>query len=314
MTGPVRIGTRASRLARWQTAHVAELLRTAGIESEPVPIRTTGDLVTDVPLPRIGDRALFTRQLDEALLDGRIDLAVHSLKDLPTTLPEGVALVAVPGRADPRDALVGRSSLALRDLPAGSIVATSSLRRRAQLLHARPDLTVPDLRGNVETRIGRLDAMPSWAAIVLAAAGLERLDLTTRITERLPLDLMLPAPGQGALAVTARGEDSALRAALARALDRPDIARAVAAERAVLATLEGGCHAPIAAIAEEAGGTLHLRARVLSLDGRQLIEETAVVDPLDDAAAAGREVAGRLMARGAGELVEASRAPFGMPS
>jgi hydroxymethylbilane synthase len=187
--------------------------------------------VQHVPLARIGSTALFTRQIDEAMLEGRIDLAVHSLKDLPTTLPEGITLAAVAEREDARDALVGRGPIRWADIPEGATVATSSLRRRAQLLHLRPDVVVVDIRGNVDTRLARLDRTPEWTAILLAAAGLVRLDLGHRIGERLPPEVMLPAPGQGALAVTARTGDAAAIAAARAAVHHPPTALAVAAER-----------------------------------------------------------------------------------
>jgi hydroxymethylbilane synthase len=204
----LRVGTRGSALARWQTDRVRERLERAGYVTERIEIRTTGDEVQHVPLSQIGSRALFTRQIDDAMLEGRIDLAVHSLKDLPTTLPAGIALVAVAEREDPRDALVGRGPLTWDDVRHGAVLATSSLRRRAQLLHLRPDLVVRDVRGNVDTRLAKLQANAEWTGILLAVAGLVRLGLGDRIGERLPPELMLPAPGQGALAVTARAGDA----------------------------------------------------------------------------------------------------------
>src|SRR3954454_21269515 len=181
----LRVGTRGSALALWQTEQVRAKLAAAGRATERLEIRTTGDLVQQVPLSRIGSRALFTKQIDDAMLEGRIDLAVHSLKDLPTVLPEGIGLVAVSEREDPRDALVGRGPLAWRDLPHEAVLATSSLRRRAQLLHLRPDFRVRDVRGNVDTRLAKLDATPEWTGLLLAAAGLLRLGFADRIGERL---------------------------------------------------------------------------------------------------------------------------------
>jgi hydroxymethylbilane synthase len=288
------------------------LLHAAGVTTQAVEIRTTGDLVGDVPLPRIGDRALFTRQLDESLLDGRIDLAVHSLKDLPTQLPDGVALAAIGERADPRDALVARDCAALASLPTGGVVATSSLRRRAQLLRARPDLSVPDLRGNVETRLGKLDQHGDWSAIVLASAGLDRLGLGQRTSQRLPIELMLPAPGQGALAVTARRDDTRRRQLLRTLVQRPDVAAAVTAERSFLGALEGGCHVPIAAFARTGHGVLHLHGRVLSLDGRHCLEGTEEAGIAGDGpASAGFRLAERLRQQGAERLLGAARLESG---
>lgn len=308
MTTALRIGTRASRLARWQTDRIAALLNAAGIVTHAVEIRTTGDLVGDVPLPRIGDRALFTRQLDEALLDERIDIAVHSLKDLPTQLPDGVVIAAIGERADPRDALAARDSAALATLATGAVVATSSLRRRAQLLRARPDLHVPDLRGNVETRLARLDRNDDWSAIVLASAGLDRLALGHRISQRLPIELMLPAPGQGALAVTARRDDTRTCHLLRDLVQRPDIAAAVAAERTFLAVLEGGCHVPIAAFAQAENGTVRLRGRVLSLDGSRCLDDLEESPATGDGPSrAGVQLAERFLRQGADRLLHGAR-------
>lgn len=306
----LRIGTRASALALWQTEHVRARLHAAGIETERVEIKTTGDLVQHVPLAEIGARALFTRQIDEAMLEGRIDLAVHSLKDLPTTLPEGIALVAVSEREDPRDALVGREPIRWEELPHGAGVATSSLRRRAQLLHLRPDLEVHDVRGNVDTRLAKLDANPEWSAILLAAAGLVRLGLEARIGERLPPAVMLPAPGQGALAVTARVGHHAAASAAARAVHHSATACAVAAERAFLRTLEGGCQVPVAAHATLRGEQLQLHGRVVSLGGERAVEGEDASDGRDEQEAddLGARLAQRLLAEGASTILAEVRA------
>lgn len=306
----LRIGTRASALALWQTEHVRARLHAAGIETERVEIKTTGDLVQHVPLAEIGARALFTRQIDEAMLEGRIDLAVHSLKDLPTTLPEGIALVAVSEREDPRDALVGREPIRWEELPHGAGVATSSLRRRAQLLHLRPDLEVHDVRGNVDTRLAKLDANPEWSAILLAAAGLVRLGLEARIGERLPPAVMLPAPGQGALAITARAGHHAAASAAARAVHHSATARAVAAERAFLRTLEGGCQVPVAAHATLRGEQLQLHGRVVSLGGERAVEGEDASDGRDEQEAddLGARLAQRLLAEGASTILAEVRA------
>ena len=200
MSSSLRVGTRGSALALWQTEQVRTRLADSGIATERLEIRTTGDLVPQVPLSQIGSRALFTRQIDDAMLEGRIDLAVHSLKDLPTTLPEGIVLAAVAEREDPRDALVGRGPLRWDELPHGAILATSSLRRRAQLLSRRPDLSVVEIRGNVDTRLAKLDRQPEWSGILLAAAGLVRLGLGGRIGERLPAQVPVGVHGvRGAL-------------------------------------------------------------------------------------------------------------------
>ena len=305
----LRIGTRGSTLAVWQTEWVRARLRESGHESERIEIRTTGDLAADVPLDRIGSRALFTKQIDDALLEGRIDLAVHSFKDLPTQLPDGIAVAAVGQREDPRDALVGHGPLEWGDLPRGGVVATSSLRRRAQVLHSRPDLTVVDVRGNVETRLAKLDNQPSWSGILLAAAGLVRLGLERRIGERLAPALMLPAPGQGALAVTVRAGDTAAGAVARRAVHHPETALSVAAERGFLRRLEGGCQVPVAAYAEldERGGrpSLRLHGRVVSLQGDRMVEgrQAGAAADENEAAALGSALADRLLSEGASEIL-----------
>lgn len=311
---PLRIGTRASALALWQTERVRARLAECGYRSERVEIRTTGDLVQDVPLARIGGRALFTKQLDDAMLEGRIDVAVHSLKDLPTQLPDGLALGAVGLREDPRDALVSSGGLGWASLPQGAIVATSSLRRRAQLLWQRPDLQVTDVRGNVDTRLAKLDRNREWTAVVLAVAGLVRLGLDNRISERLPFEIMLPAPGQGALAATARADDARTREALHRALHEPAVELAVTAERAFLRRLEGGCQVPIAACAqlgdERGARTLRLRGRVIALGGEHCVDgiRTATSLTVEAADALGAGLAEELLGRGADGLLAAARA------
>lgn len=310
----IRVGTRGSALAVWQTERIRELLAAAGHRTERVEIRTTGDMVQDVPLSRIGSVALFTRQIDEAMLAGRIDLAVHSLKDLPTELPPGIVIAAIGEREDPSDALVGRGPLRWSEIPRGAAVATSSLRRKAQLLHARPDLRPQDIRGNVDTRLARLDGNPEWTAILLAAAGLLRLGLGHRIGERLPPEVMLPAPGQGALAVTARGDDVASIAAARAAVHHEATALAVGAERAFLRRLEGGCQVPVAAYgaleSDAAGSTLRLHGRVISLDGDRVAEgrDSGPVRRPEDAERLGLSLAERLLGEGAGKILADVRA------
>jgi hydroxymethylbilane synthase len=309
----IRIGTRGSRLAIWQTEWVRARLDEAGYQSERIEIRTTGDLIPEVPLARIGSRALFTKQIDDALLEGRIDLAVHSFKDLPTELPDGIVVAAVGQREDPRDALVGRGPLRWGDLPQGGVIATSSLRRRAQLLYSRPDLSVVDVRGNVETRLAKLDREFAWSGILLAAAGLVRLGLERRIGERLAPELMLPAPGQGALAVTARADDTGPVTAVRQAVHHRMTALTVAAERGFLRRLEGGCQVPVAAYAEvDEGGTassIRLHGRVVSLRGEKAIEGKEAGVAADESAAAelGARLADRLIAEGASEILSEAR-------
>ncbi len=309
----LRIGTRSSALAVWQTEHVRALLRAAGHETERIEIKTTGDLIPDVPLARIGSRALFTRQIDDALLENLIDLAVHSLKDLPTVLPGGITVAAVSRREDASDALVGRGPLCWSDLPNGAVIATSSLRRRAQLLSARPDLQIVDVRGNVDSRLAKLDSRLEWTAMVLASAGLVRLGLSHRIGERLPPEIMLPAPGQGALAVTVRTDDAAVRGAVRDAIHDEPTGLEVAAERAFLWRLEGGCQVPLAAYAQPYGVVGHgllLRGRVISLDGKADLEgrESGPAPTEVEAQAVGVALAERLLARGAGSILAEARA------
>jgi len=305
----LRIGTRGSTLALWQTERVRAQLLAAGQETERVEIKTTGDLTPEVPLAQIGSRALFTKQIDDALLERRIDLAVHSLKDLPTELPPGIIVAAISEREDARDALVGRGPLRWNEIPVGAVIATSSLRRRAQLLSSRPDLRVADVRGNVDSRLAKLDGRADWTAIVLATAGLVRLGMAHRIGERLPPGVMLPAPGQGALAVTVRADDAAGRDLVRQAVHHPATALQVAAERAFLGRLEGGCQVPVAAYADrysEAGRSgLQLHGRVISLNGETTVEGHSSGPAEDEAGAAslGAALAERLLAQGAATIL-----------
>lgn len=313
MNRPLRIGTRGSALAlrqaEWVRDRIARLR--PGAPPELVIIRTEGDRRLDVSLPEIGGKGVFTAELEQALLEGRIDLAQHSLKDLPTRLPDGLRLGAVPVRVDPRDALVSREGRRLRDLPAGARVGTSALRRAAQLRHLRPDLDVQSIRGNVDTRLRKL-AEAQFDAIVIALAGLERLGLADRAAEVLPVDQVLPAPGQGALALEARSDDPELGPLLERLHDR-EAGAAVAAERAVLEALGGGCQVPVAAHAERQGDRLRLRALVADLQGRRVVRAEGFAawpaggPPADVtpafARALGESVAADLLRQGAGEIL-----------
>lgn len=309
---PLRVGTRGSALAVWQAERIRARLAERGYVTERVEIRTTGDLAPDVPLGRAGARALFTKQLDDAILEGRIDLAVHSLKDLPTRLPDGLAIAAVGLREDPRDALVSRRGLRWGDLPPGSLVATSSVRRRAQLLRVRRDLRMVDIRGNVDTRLAKLEANPEWGAVVLAVAGLVRLGRADRIAERLSFDLMLPAPGQGALAVTVREDDRRAMDAVRGAVHEPDTELATAAERGLLRALEGGCQVPVGAYAEivdPADRLLRLRGRVVSPGGEASVDGERVA-PAETPAAAealGAALARELLSLGGGDILRSAR-------
>jgi hydroxymethylbilane synthase len=311
---PLRIGTRGSALALWQAERIRSVLAAAGYQTQLVEIKTTGDLAPDVPLSSIGSRALFTKQIDDALLAGQIDLAVHSLKDLPTQLPAGIVIGAVGQREDPSDALVSQNAIGWEAIPQDALIGTSSLRRRAQLLYARPDLRVVDLRGNVDTRIAKLHSHRDWTAIVLAAAGLLRLDLGHRIAERLSHDVMLPAPGQGALAVTVRTDDEAIADGIRLTLHDAATALRISAERAFLSRLEGGCQVPVAALATlepaPSGRMLRLHGRVLSLDGSTMMEarQTGAVGGDEDAVRMGVALAEQLLTDGAGALLGTTRA------
>ncbi len=306
----IRIGTRGSPLALAQTRLLADRLEAAGYEPSIVTIRTTGDAIRDIPVSDIGTIGVFTTALDQTLRAGEVDAAVHSLKDLPTVVSEDIAVVAVSERADPRDALVGRAPLRWADVPHEATIATSSRRRRAQLLHARPDLQVEDIRGNVDTRLNILDRTPRLAATVLAAAGLIRLERETRIGDLLPVAWMLPAPAQGALAVTARRDATAVAATIHQAFHHLPTALAVSAERTLLHALGAGCHAPLGAHAQwhgERAGSLTLTGRLLSLDGTRMIEasHTGRVHHESAAQEVGERVAEELRARGAEELLRA---------
>jgi hydroxymethylbilane synthase len=301
----LRIGSRGSRLARWQAEYVASLLRAchADLDVEIVILTTTGDRILDAPLAKIGGKGLFTKEIEEALLDGRIDVAVHSLKDLPTALPEGLALGAVLERHDPSDALVSPAGTRFRDLPRGARIGTSSLRRAAQLLHARPDLKIIALRGNVPTRVEKAST-EGLDAIVLARAGLERLDLGARITEVLPFDLLLPAPGQGAVAIEVRAGDAVVVERIEPLEDRGTRA-ATDAERGFLQALGGGCQVPIGALAlPEPDGRLSLEGMVAEPSGKTLLR-SGRSGRETEAAALGAAVAADLVARGAGGILEA---------
>ncbi len=279
----------------------------AGLVVEIEIIHTTGDRITDVPLAKIGDKGLFTKELDRALLDGRVQLAVHSLKDVPTRLEQGLKLAAVGKREDASDALVtpaGRPAT-LESLPAGARVGTSSLRRRAQLLALRPDLDIRDLRGNLDTRLAAVHE-GKYDAIILALAGMKRLGRAAEATQVLDLESWLPAVGQGALAIVCRSDD-ADTARLLGMLDDAETRAATAAERALLRELEGGCQVPIAALARVHGNDLHLRALVASVDGRRLVRGEQHGARLE-AEAIGRALAQDLLARGADKILSELRA------
>lgn len=300
----LRLGTRASPLARWQADWVAAELRRLGHDVALVPLSTRGDRQRLEPLGEIGGQGLFTKELQRALLRDEIDLAVHSLKDLPTEPVEGLLLGAIPPRAATADVLVSSRWQSLAELPAGAAIGTGSLRRRAQLWHVRPDLRMLDIRGNIDTRLRKL-ADGEYDALVLARAGLDRLGLNEQICEILPESIMLPAVGQGALGVEMRSADRELREAVAP-LDDAATRAAVTAERAMLAALRGGCLAPVGAKGELEGARLVLRGVVLSGDGSIKLQ-TRQSGQAHEAERIGRNAAQQLLEQGAGEWIAASR-------
>ena len=299
---PIRIGTRGSQLARWQANWVAAALTAADPTrtAELVIIKTKGDRILDVPLARVGGKGLFVKEIEAAVGDGRADLAVHSMKDMPADLPDGLIIGAVPQRETAGDVLISRTGAGLADLPPGAVVGTSSLRRAAQIRHRRPDLTVISIRGNLDTRLKKLDA-GEVDATVLAAAGVRRLGMEARITEHLDEETMLPAVGQGALCVEIRRDDPII-GPLAAALDHADSRLAVTAERAFLHRLEGSCQVPVAGRARIDGDTLILTGLVAELDGSTVFKdvETGSVDAPE---IIGQNLADRLIGRGAGDVL-----------
>lgn len=300
----LRIATRKSPLALWQAEFVrAELERLhAGLVVELVTFTTQGDKILDTPLAKIGGKGLFVKELEVALLDGRADIAVHSMKDVPMDFPEGLGLLAIGEREDPRDAFVSNRFATLDELPATAVVGTSSLRRQCQLRHRRPDLVIKDLRGNVNTRLAKLDA-GEYDALILASAGLKRLGFNDRIRSSLAPEISLPAVGQGALGIEARLDDTRI-ADLIAPLDHADSAVRVRAERAMNRRLQGGCQVPIAGFAELHGDELHLRALVGSVDGREILVDE-IRGSRNQAEALGEQLAERLLAAGAGRILQA---------
>jgi len=300
------IATRGSALALWQAHAVEEMLRARFPETmvRLEEISTTGDRILDSPLAHIGDKGLFTKELELALLERRAHIAVHSLKDMQTRLPEGLVLAAVTRRHRPEDALVAAPGTTLENLPPGATVATGSLRRAAQLLAYRPDLQVVDVRGNVGTRLEKY-RINGWQGMILAVAGLERLGYGGEIARVIPTSVITPAAGQGALGIEARGDDVELLAML-REIEHPETRRCIEAERGLLRRLEGGCQVPIGAHAVLDGDTLRLDAVIAALDGRSLVRGSAA-GPAEDAERVGVELGERLMARGGLEILEAIR-------
>jgi hydroxymethylbilane synthase len=294
----LRIGSRGSQLALWQANHVASLLREKGHTMEIEVIKTTGDKITDVALAKVGTKGMFTKEIEEALAAKRVDLAVHSLKDVPTELAQEFELAAIMKREDPRDAFISVKFATLEELPRGAKVGTSSLRRQCQLKAVRPDLEVFPLRGNVDTRLRKLEA-GEYDAIILAAAGVNRLGLDKYVRSRISADMMCPAVGQGALAIETRRDDAQTRTLLAF-LNDADTRLAIECERALLGSLGGGCQVPIGAYAEKRGGQVFLRAIVGRPDGSLILREQAEGD---SAVKLGREVAQTLLWRGGDKIL-----------
>ncbi|MED4731757.1 hydroxymethylbilane synthase [Aneurinibacillus migulanus] len=295
------VGSRQSALALTQTNWVIERLKAFGLpfEFEVKKIVTKGDRILDVTLSKVGGKGLFVKEIEQALLDGEIDMAVHSMKDMPAVLPPGLTIGCVPKRVDVRDVLISEDNQPLDKLPSGAIVGTSSLRRAAQLKAFRPDLVIEPIRGNIDTRMRKLKE-ESFSAIILAAAGLERMQWNGNITEFLPVEISLPAVGQGALAIECRADDKELLALLDKLNDK-DTALAVKAERAFLRTLEGGCQVPIAAHATVTDDKVSLTGLVADPDGHTILKENM---ESDDPEALGVHLAYKLKEQGAGDILE----------
>lgn len=306
MSGTLRLGTRGSALARAQTAGVAARLQelNPGLAVEEVIVRTRGDAMLGSPIHELGGKGLFVKEIEDALLGGVIDAAVHSLKDLPSELPEGLILASIPEREEPWDALVSRGGESIRGLAPGSRIGTSSLRRIAQIRRYRSDLEIVELRGNVDTRLEKVAAGEAEAA-VLALAGLKRLGLEERVSESLAPELMLPAAGQGALAVETRAEDAATRR-LVEELEHPETKRAVMAERAVMARLEGGCQLPLAVFAEMRKAGFQMKARLTSVDAERMVEKERTGRP-DDAMRLAEDLAEDVLSSGGAEILRDAR-------
>lgn len=306
MKKTITVGTRKSMLAMWQSNHIAALLKEKYPECEVVlqKIVTKGDRILDVPLAQIGGKGLFTKEIETALLDGSVDLAVHSLKDMPTTLPEGLCLTAITERVAPGDAFVSNKYNSLAEMPEGAVLGTSSLRRKAQLLAARPDLDIRDLRGNVDTRLKKMDE-GQYDAIILAAAGLTRLGYSDRIKETLDPKLCIPAVGQGALAIETRIDNKEVREMLEFLNDR-DTKVCTAAERAFLGLVEGGCQVPIGVHAEVKGDDIHVEAIIATLDGKTVLRDT-IDGNAEEAVDLGKKLGNKMLENGGYDILKTIR-------
>jgi hydroxymethylbilane synthase len=302
----VRIGSRGSMLAAWQAKYIASRLNAFGVQTEIIYIKTSGDKFQVGGINEIGVKGVFIKEIEDALLENRVDIAVHSMKDVPTETPAGLIFSAICEREDPRDCLISRDGKKFAALPAGANVGTSSLRRVAQLRHARPELTFTDLRGNVDTRLQKLER-GDYDAIVLAKAGMDRLSWSARITEVLPPEICLSAVGQGALGIEAREDLEASIAAGIAKLDDTQTRTAVTAERALLREMEGGCQVPLGAWARFESGKLVMDACVASVDGKELIRKRGVavaIDSANDVDNFGRRIAQELISAGAGRILQ----------
>ena len=315
MNNPIKIGTRSSKLALWQANWVKSVLekKFPSTPIELIIIKTQGDKILDVPLAKVGGKGLFVKEIEQALLTRRIDIAVHSMKDMPADIPERLCIGAIPERENPVDVFISRNGAGFNELAAGSVIGTSSLRRGAQLRHARPDIVIQPIRGNLDTRLKKLES-ENFDALVLAAAGMKRLNLEHKITEYLDPGIMLPAIGQGALCIEIRKDDSTV-GPLVTSLDHASTRAVVAGERAFLKRLEGGCQVPIAGHGRISEKQFALTGLVAEVDGTRVIKGEKS-GPLDSAEAIGIELAEELLAGGADKILEKlkSMAPEGYES
>jgi hydroxymethylbilane synthase len=302
----IRIGTRGSKLALWQANHVNDSIKKKypEIKTEIKVIKTKGDNILDLPLPLVGGKGLFTKEIENALLNDEIDLAVHSLKDLPTYDVEGLQVAAILKREDPNDVLISKNNLSLLDMPEGAVIATGSTRRKALLLHARPDIKAVDIRGNIDTRLKKFDES-NWDGIFLAKAGIDRLGYSDRISEVMSVGLMLPAVSQGALAVQIRKDDSKIIDKVSF-LNHDDTYHCVSAERSFMSSVEGGCSIPVGAYAEIEGDELHIDAMVSSLNGEKIVR-MQLSSKIEDHEKLGTHIAEKLFEMGGREILDQVR-------
>ncbi len=303
MKKTLKIGTRGSRLALWQANWVKKALEAGdpSLSIELVIIKTTGDKILDVPLAKVGGKGLFVKEIEAALLNEKIDIAVHSMKDMPAQIPKGLCIGAIPQREVPQDVLISKDNRRFSELPAGAKIGTGSLRRKAQLLFARPDLVVAPLRGNIDTRLKKLET-ENLDAIILAAAGVKRMGFENKVTEYLDEDIMLPAVGQGALCIEIR-QDDPLAGPVVAGLEDPKTSAVIRGERAFSARLEGGCQVPIAALGKIDNGIFTLSGLVAAVDGKTLIKQT-LQGPENASGATGVELAERLISMGAKTIID----------